>query len=152
MNNILRLTLLCFLMFQMHIEAQNPSALYQNWVDAEVNSTEPILPTFSYAGYRNGEIGIPSSFTQQVYDITQSSYNAVVNDGISDKTAIMSAIAATEASGKGGIIFFPPGKFIVNDASVDDSAEVIRINHFSLCTKGVFVPSHKSYRPILINP
>ena len=115
---------------------QNPSALYQNWVDAQVNSTIPTLPTFSYAGYHNGEIGLPSSFTQTVYDVTTAPYNAIPNDGISDRPAIEAAIAAAEANPSGGVIFFPPGKFIVNDAATDDASKPIRISKSNIVIKG----------------
>ncbi len=128
MNSFFRFTILFVFLFQLKIEAQNPSALYQDWVDAQVNSTEPILPTFSYAGYHNGEVSLPSSFSQQVYDVTDVTYGAVANDGISDKAAIMSAIAAAETNPNGGIVFFPPGRFVVNDGSVDNLNQVIRIS------------------------
>ncbi|WP_418603602.1 DUF4955 domain-containing protein [Hwangdonia sp.] len=134
MFNILRLPLLCLFLSQIQLEAQNPSLLYQNWVDAQINNTEPLLPTFSYAGYHNGEVGLPASFTQPVFDVTD--YGAVANDGISDKSAIMATIATAEASSNGGIVFFPPGKFIVNDGSVDDLSEVIRISKSNIVIKG----------------
>ncbi len=124
-----------FILISSQVIAQNPSALYQNWVDAQVNNTEPILPTFSYAGYHNGEIGLPPTFTQQIFDVTAAAYGAIPDDGISDKAAIMLAIAAAEAN-NGGVIFFPPGKFIVNDASVDDPSEVIRISKSNIVIKG----------------
>ncbi|MEW4924110.1 AMP-binding protein [Algibacter sp. 2305UL17-15] len=136
MNNTLRFTVLCFLLFQIHLEAQNPSALYQNWVDAQVNSTEPILPTFSYAGYHNGEVGLPASFSQPEFDVTDAAYGAIANDGISDKAAIKLAIAAAEENPGGGIVKFPPGKFIVNDASVDNLNESIIISKSNIVIKG----------------
>ncbi|WP_242203845.1 DUF4955 domain-containing protein [Aestuariivivens insulae] len=125
-------------------KAQNPSALYQNWKTAQDNLKDsdpnndytPTLPDFSFAGYQHGEVGLPSSFTQQVYDVTDAAYGAVANDGISDKEAIKLAIAAAEANPNGGIVFFPPGRFIVNDASVDDPAEVIRISKSNIVIKG----------------
>ncbi|MBJ6368084.1 DUF4955 domain-containing protein [Snuella sedimenti] len=116
--------------------AQNPSTLYQNWVDAQVNNTEPILPTFSYVGYHNGEVELPTSFSQQVYDVTDALYGAVANDGNSDKDAIMAAIAAAEANPNGGVVFFPPGRFVVNDASVDDPTQVIRVSKSNIVIKG----------------
>lgn len=136
--NSKKLTFVLFILIalQARMNAQNPSALFQNWVNAQISNTEPILPTFSYAGYHNGEISLPTSFSQQVYDVTQSPYNAVANDGLSDKAAIMTAIADAEASGNGGIIFFPPGRFIVNDASVDDSSQVIKITKSNIVIKG----------------
>ncbi|WOD42864.1 DUF4955 domain-containing protein [Hwangdonia lutea] len=134
MIKTLRLTLLCLILFQTQLKAQNPSLLYQNWVDAQINNTEPILPTFSYAGYHNGEVGLPSSFSQPVFDVTN--YGAVADDGISDKSAIMATIAAAEANPSGGIVFFPPGRFVVNDDAVDDLSEVIRISKSNIVIKG----------------
>lgn len=127
----------------LQLLAQNPSTLYQNWVNAQENNFEPILPTFSYAGYHHGEIGLPKTFTQQVYDVTKSPYNAIPDDNKSDKEAIKAAIAAAELNPNGGIIFFPPGRFIVNDANpsepgvpADDPSEVILISKSNIVIKG----------------
>jgi hypothetical protein len=126
--------LLSFLFFNTTV-AQNPSALYQNWVDAQVNDTEPILPTFSYAGYHYGERGLPldAELPSTVFDVTKPPFNAVPNDNISDKAAIQSAIAAAEANG-GGVVFFPPGRFIISDEA--DKNEVIYINRSNIVIKG----------------
>lgn len=122
-------------MFFNTLEAQNPSALYQNWVDAQVNNTEPILPTFSYAGYHYGERGLPldSELPTAIFDVTQPPFNAIPNDDISDKNAIKAAIAAAEANG-GGVVFFPPGRFIISDES--DKNEVIYIRKSNVVIKG----------------
>ena len=129
------------ILFVAKTTAQNPSALYQNWVDAQVNNTTPTLPTFSYAGYHNGEISLPSSFSQQVYNVTD--YGAVANDNKSDKQAIIATIAAAEANPNGGIVFFPPGRFIVHDTNptesgvvADVSDEIIRISKSNIVLKG----------------
>lgn len=133
--------MIILLFFSLKINAQNPSTLFQNWVDAQTNNTTPILPTFSFAGYHNGEIGLPVSFSQQVFNVTD--YGAVPNDNISDKEAIKATIAAAETTNNGGIIFFPPGRFIVNDANPsvsgvtpDNPAEVIRIRKSKIVIKG----------------
>ncbi|MGB2128154.1 MAG: DUF4955 domain-containing protein [Flavicella sp.] len=116
--------------------SQNPSALYQDWLDSQSNGSTSILPTFSYAGYKHGEEGVPFSFSQQVYDVTQSPFNAIADDGISDKQAIMAAIAAAESNPNGGIVFFPPGRFDINDATVDDTTEIIKITKSNIILKG----------------
>lgn len=117
------------------LAAQNPSALFQDWVDAQVHNTEPILPNFSYAGYHYGERGLPldNELPSQVFDVTQPPFNAVPNDGISDKAAIKAAIAAAEANG-GGVVFFPPGRFIISDET--DRNEVIFIRKSNIVIKG----------------
>ncbi|WP_242203846.1 DUF4955 domain-containing protein [Aestuariivivens insulae] len=126
------------------IKAQNPSALYQNWKTAQDNLKDsdpnndytPTLPDFSFAGYHHGEDALPSSFTQDVYDVTDPAYGAVANDTISDKAAIKKAIAAAEANSNGGIVFFPPGRFVVNDSLVDNLSEAIRISKSNIVIKG----------------
>ena len=129
------------LLFCVKINAQNKSALYQNWLDAQTNNTTPTLPTFSYAGYKHGEVGLPKSFSQPIFNVTD--YGAIANDNISDKEAIKKTIQAAEASANGGIVFFPPGRFIVNDANptvagvtADDPSEVIRISKSNIVIKG----------------
>ncbi|MBA6154028.1 DUF4955 domain-containing protein [Gelidibacter maritimus] len=126
--------LLSFLLFNTAI-AQNPSALYQDWLDAQTNKTEPILPTFSYAGYHYGERGLPSDneLPSTVFDVTKPPFNAVPNDNISDKEAIKSAIAAAESNG-GGVVFFPPGRFIISDEA--DRNDVIYIRKSNIVIKG----------------
>ena len=141
-SNSLRIVIaFYFLLISIKFYGQNPSVFYQNWLDAQVNNTLSTLPTFSYAGYKNGEVSLPSYFSQHVYNVTD--YGAVANDNKSDKNAIIATIAAAEANANGGIVFFPPGRFIVNDADpqeagvvADDPAEIIRITKSNIVLKG----------------
>ena len=56
-----------------------------------------------------------------MFDVTE--YGAIPDDGLSDQSAIVSAIAAAEANGS-GIVFFPPGEFLVNtDTDKNDAGE-----------------------------
>ena len=55
-NNKIVIQAILAILFCFHLQAQNQSALYQNWLDALINNTPPILPTFSFAGYKNGEL------------------------------------------------------------------------------------------------
>jgi hypothetical protein len=87
------------------------STLWNQYVVAKGNGTEPILPDFSYAGYHFGEAPIPT-VDWTVFNVTN--YGAVADDSISDKAAIESAIAAAESNGS-GIVFFPPGRFLINE-------------------------------------
>ena len=126
--------LILAIVLHQSLMSQNPSALYQNWVESQTNNTTPILPTFSYAGYHNGENELPKVLTQQVYDITD--YGAIANDEISDKSALIAAISAAESNPNGGVVFFPKGRFIINDATTDDISEVIRISKSNIVLKG----------------
>ena len=88
---------------------QNARA-YQQFVKAKENGTEPILPDFSYSGYHYFNKPVPD-VTHPIFDVTK--YGAIPNDDVSDQPAIVSAIAAAEENGR-GIVFFPPGEFLVN--------------------------------------
>ena len=123
-----------YLISILKVTAQNnPSLLFQNWITAQQNNTEPVLPNFSYAGYHNGEIGIPNP-SYRVFDVTDPAYGANPNDNISDKSAIMAAISAAEANGS-GIVFFPPGKFLINETT-DNVDEIIYIRKSNIVLKG----------------
>lgn len=78
-----------------------------------------ILPDFSYAGYRNGEAGIPKIDNYKVFDVTK--YGAVANDTISDKEAIQKAITDANKNGS-GIVFFPKGRFLINEPGDNDNS------------------------------
>ena len=94
------------------------SRTWEQFVSANDTDTEPILPDFSYAGYHYFEEPIPEA-THPVFDVTR--YGAIPDDDHSDQGAIVSAIAAAEAGGR-GIVFFPPGEFLVNtDADKNDA-------------------------------
>ena len=54
-------------------------------------------------------------------------------DALSDQSAIERAIAAAEANGR-GIVFFPPGEFLVNTDA--DNDEPIRISSSNIVLKG----------------
>jgi len=89
----------------------NTSRLWKQYIAAKQSGDEPVLADFSYAGYHWGEVPIPT-VDWQVFDVTQ--FGAVPDDGKSDREAISKAIAAAEANGS-GVIFFPKGKFLINE-------------------------------------
>lgn len=106
----------------------------QIFTDFKANPKQSILPDFSYAGYHNGEKAIDySSLNLPTYNIVN--YGAIANDNISDKTAIKAAITAALNS-NGGIVFFPPGKFIVQDATDDQTSYIINKNNIILKGSG----------------
>ncbi len=72
------------------------------------------LPDFSYAGYHRGERSIPNGSNLKIFNVLD--FGAKPNDDISDREAIQEAIDAANKNGS-GIVFFPKGRFIVNDDS-----------------------------------
>ena len=108
------------------------SPTYQKFVRAKENGTEPILPDFSYAGYHYFAKPVPD-VTHPIFDVTM--YGAIPNDALSDQRAIESAIAAAEANGS-GIVFFPPGEFLVNTDADNNQPIYIRSSNIVLRGSG----------------
>lgn len=89
-----------------------------------------ILPDFSYAGYRHGETAIPKP-DLKIFDITY--FGAVPDDTISDKAAIEAAVKAARIN-RSGIIYFPKGRFLVNEDS--DKPEKITVAGSNIIFRG----------------
>lgn len=87
------------------------SVLWQQFKQAKLADTEPTLPDFSYAGYDYSETPIPDTSGWAVFNVT--TYGAIADDDLYDDAAIQAAIDAAEAAG-GGIVFFPPGRFMIS--------------------------------------
>lgn len=98
--------------------------------DKEAGKINLKLPDFSYAGYHHAEVAVPD-VTHKVFDVTQ--YGAIPDDDISDRQALIDAIAAAEANGS-GIVYFPAGRFILH--SEGDSDESIRIRKSHIVLRG----------------
>lgn len=113
----------------LSLQAQQ-SDIWEDFKNAKSKGTTPILPDFSYAGYRYSEEAIPT-VNYTVFDVTR--FGAVPNDNLSDKKAFMSAIAAAEKNGE-GIIYFPKGRYLFNTAS--DDQQVIRISGSKIVLRG----------------
>lgn len=86
------------------------SRLWDDFVAAQKNGREAILPDFSYAGYHHGEKGIPT-VDYKLFNVVD--FGANPNDKKSDRKAVEKAIAAAEQNGS-GIIFFPKGRYYFN--------------------------------------
>lgn len=82
----------------------------------EYKKDKTVLPDFSYAGYHNGEKGLPINLDYKVFDVT--SFGAIPDDQISDKVAIQKAVQAANKNGS-GIVFFPKGRFLINEDGDD---------------------------------
>ncbi|TKB96876.1 DUF4955 domain-containing protein [Pedobacter cryophilus] len=94
------------------------------------DKSKSVLPDFSYAGYKTGELAIPN-VKHKIFNVTD--FGAVANDNVSDKVAIEAAIAAAKANGS-GIILFPAGRFLINEDS--DVKKSIQINASNIVFRG----------------
>src|SRR5438034_1180778 len=96
---------------EVRAQTSQPSVLFENYKQDKTNSP---LPDFSYAGYRSGEKAIPKSKGLRVFNVLD--FGAKPNDHISDREAIQTAIDSANKNGS-GIVFFPKGRFLVNEDS-----------------------------------
>ena len=120
---------------RISVHSPRTSATYRQFVTAKEHGTEPILPDFSYAGYRGFNEPVPDVM-HPIFDVT--TYGAIPDDDLSDQAAIKKAIAAAEVNGN-GIVFFPPGEFLVNtDADTNAAGKYtpIRIRKSNIVLRG----------------
>lgn len=120
---------LCSLLFSSAWAVESP--LWQQFEAAKPAGNVPVLPDFSYAGYDYSESAIPDTSSWTVFNVT--TYGAVADDGNYDDAAIQAAIDAAEAAG-GGVVFFPPGRFMVSPNEI--VGENIFINGSNIVLKG----------------
>ena len=109
--------------------------VYQQFVKAKQYGQEPILPDFSYSGYHYFKKPVPD-VAHPIFDVT--TYGAIPNDDVSDQPAIQAAIAAAEENGR-GVVFFPPGVFLVNtdaDKNEEGYNEPIYIHSSNIVLRG----------------
>ena len=115
-----------------YVPQTGQSRTWQQFVTAKQNNTEPILPDFSYAGYHYFGKPVPD-IRADVFNVAD--YGAIPNDDLSDQPAIQRAIRAAEQN-NGGIVFFPPGEFLVNTDADNNQSIYIRGNNIVLRGSG----------------
>ena len=104
------LLFLCLLPFA---SAQLTPNIWKKYIGEPVPVGTPDLIDYSYAGYKNGEEGIPENFGYTIYNVTD--YGATPDDGESDTVAIRKVLDVA-AVGR-SIVLFPPGQY---DVLLDD--------------------------------
>lgn len=108
MNKIQALIAFSFLMVLPIFSETNPSPAFEAF---KKDPSTAQLPDYSYAGYKFGTEEIPVA-KGKIFDV--SKYGAIPNDNLEDFDGVQAAIKAAEAAG-GGIVFFPKGKFLINE-------------------------------------
>ncbi|MFY0605095.1 MAG: DUF4955 domain-containing protein [Cyclobacteriaceae bacterium] len=108
------------------------SQLFKDYVTAQNENKEAVLPNFSYAGVDHGQKLFIEQTNQQKYKVED--YGAIPNDGLSDRDAITSAINAAIASG--GIVEFPAGRLDINTASDPEVPMKFTLGNHPLTLKG----------------
>lgn len=108
------------------------SRTFEQFISAKNAGTEPILPDFSYSGYHYFSKPVPN-VTDSIFNVTD--YGAIPNDLVSDQLAIQRAIDDAERNGR-GIVFFPPGEFLVNTGTDHNTPITIRESNIILRGSG----------------
>lgn len=105
-----------FLVFSLCITGAYSQEVKQSQLFANFkkDKSTALLPDFSYAGYRSGEKPLPANRQHKIFNVTD--FGAKPDDEISDRDAIQAAINAANKNGS-GIVFFPKGRFLVNEDS-----------------------------------
>jgi len=116
----------------LSLDAQEITPLWKDFTTARAQGKTPVLPDFSYAGYHFSEKQIPDVSGKKRFNVLD--FGAKPNDNLYDDEAIQSAINAAEKNPGGGVIFFPPGKFLL--AKDRDSTKQIRISKSNIILKG----------------
>ncbi|TXE06293.1 DUF4955 domain-containing protein [Seonamhaeicola algicola] len=106
------------------------TTVWENFVESKKKGKTPILPDFSFAGYKYSEVPLPT-VNYKTFNVTN--FGANPNDTISDKEAIKKAIAAAQKHGE-GIIYFPKGKYYINTGNDDNS--IITISSSKIVFRG----------------
>lgn len=101
------------------VSAQN--TLFETYKLQKRTGQATTLPDFSYAGYEYGEKSIPQ-VNYKLFNVKD--FGAVPDDEKSDKQAIQDCIDAAVANGS-GIVFFPKGQYLVNEAGESETPIVI---------------------------
>lgn len=117
-ENAFRFCAIALLLITTPLFAQKESKILTQY-----KKDKTVLPDFSYAGYHNGEKDLPSNLNYKVFDVT--TFGAIPDDEISDKVAIQKAIKAANQNGS-GIVFFPKGRFLINEDGDDNSTIVCK--------------------------
>jgi hypothetical protein len=118
--------------FVASLFAQQVTPLWVDFVNAKQTGKTPILPDFSFAGYHFSEKQIPDVSGRKMFNVLD--YGAKPNDSGYDDEAIQRTIDAAEKNESGGVVFFPPGKYLI--AADNDSTKTILISKSNIVLKG----------------
>ena len=79
---------------------------HELWNDFTNNPKSSRFVDWSSSGYDSGNSSTPTPLI--THNVT--TYGAIANDGIDDRTAVQNAINAAASNG-GGVVFFPSGQY-----------------------------------------
>lgn len=90
------------------------SSLYPaDWTPATTDGSGRFLHDFSYAGYHGGTEPLPASPPGPMVDATQAPYLADPTGSVDSTAAIQQALDAV-GEGGGGVVYLPPGTYLIS--------------------------------------
>jgi len=113
------------------------SSLYpSNWTPPTSKNfyTDAFIQDFSYAGYRSGEVEIPT-ISSNVINVTAAPYNADKTGG-TDATAIIQSVIDKVQNDGGGVVYLPAGTYKLSAGTRD---YCLRINKSNVVLRGAGV-------------
>lgn len=111
--------------------AQQIAPLWTEYKQVKSEGRTPLLPDFSYAGYHFSEKAIPDVHGKK-FDVTD--FGALPDDDQYDDEGIQAAINAAEKGANGGVVYFPPGKYLIGPD--EDRKKFMRISKSHIVLKG----------------
>ncbi|MCA9125746.1 MAG: right-handed parallel beta-helix repeat-containing protein [Planctomycetales bacterium] len=100
-----------------------PAAISQLWgLSGELWNSKSRLPDFSYAGYRRGEVALPTDDALTKRPSQSVRQYGAVGDGITDDTHAFEA-ALHQAAGH--VVEVPPGEYVISRQLVIDQSETV---------------------------
>jgi hypothetical protein len=105
--------------------------LWTQFADARQRGAASELPDFSYAGYKFSEEELPDVSIRPEFAVTH--YGATPDDDRYDDSAIQAAVDAAQDAG-GGVVYFPPGRYLI--APDRDRDQRTRISQSHIVLKG----------------
>jgi hypothetical protein len=111
---------------------QQATPLWKDFIESKKNGKTPVLPDFSYAGYRFSEKEIPDVRSRKYFNVKD--FGGIPNDEQFDDSAIQRAIHAAENNPGGGVVFFPPGRYLI--APDTNNKAQIRVSKSNIVLKG----------------
>ena len=117
---------------QKEVLPSNTSELWRDFLENRASGKETVLADFSYAGYEFGEQGVPD-VNYPIFNVCD--YGAIPSDGLSDRVAFETAIAAAQKEGK-GIVYVPKGRYNLRSADAPNQSIVISGNNIVLRGEG----------------
>ena len=115
--------------------ADKSSRLFVEYATANAPGLDSVLPEYSFAGYHRCERPLPdvTRMSHRYVDVT--AFGAKADDGRSDRDGVLLALQAARSHGGPVVVYFPPGRFRLNEAE-DVGKPPVVIDRGQLVLKG----------------